>query len=355
MNFTFHGVSIRGVLTVVPANVRKFDDELGNFAFPPEKSLRLKSVMGFDRHRIVAGDECASDLCVFGLEKLVREGRLDPASVDALILVTQSPDQFLPPTSNLIQARLELPQECLCLDINQGCAGYVVGLVEAALLLSQESVRTVVLLNADTLSRRVSRQDRSTYPIAGDAAAVTVVVSDPASGPIHANVRMDGARAGALTIPAGGFRLPSSAETAALHDCGDGNLRSLDHLAMDGTAVFNFVQTEVPPLIEDLLTRAGATKDEVDAFVFHQPNRFMLEKLADKLRVPREKLPSNVVESYGNASGVTIPTNLCHNFGERLAASRLRLCLAGFGAGLTWGSMLLDAGPLEFCEVAEYP
>ena len=108
-------------------------------------------------------------------------------------------------------------------------------------------------------------------------------------------------------IPAGGMRMPSTAATAAMEDVGDHNLRAKDHLRMDGSAVFNFVQTEVPPMIDDLLAAAGMPMDAVDWFLFHQPNRFMLQKLAEKMRVSPAKMPSNIVERFGNSSGVTIP------------------------------------------------
>jgi 3-oxoacyl-[acyl-carrier-protein] synthase-3 len=124
---------------------------------------------------------------------------------------------------------------------------------------------------------------------------------------------------------------------------------------MDGSAVFNFVQVEVPPMIEELLRTAGATSEEIDFFLFHQPNRFMLQKLADKMNVPCEKMPNNIVEHYGNASGVTIPMNICHNLRERLSSGSIRACLAGFGVGLTWASMLMRLGPLNFCDVIEFP
>ena len=124
---------------------------------------------------------------------------------------------------------------------------------------------------------------------------------------------------------------------------------------MDGTAVFNFVQVEVPPMIQALLTTAQISEEEVDYFLFHQPNRFMLEKLADRLKIPYEKMPSNVVEHYGNSSSVTIPMAAVHNLRERLLAGSIRTCLAGFGVGLTWASMLLKLGPLRFCELVEFP
>jgi len=115
------------------------------------------------------------------------------------------------------------------------------------------------------------------------------------------------------------------------------------------------VQTRVPPLIEETLALAGTDKNAVDCFLCHQPNRFMLEKLADKLGVPREKLPCNVVETCGNASSATIPTAICLNLAERLRRERLQVCLAGFGVGLTWGALVMDLGPLAACELIDYP
>lgn len=353
MNFQFQQKKISGILTVLPRHEQTFESELGNYNFPPEKSLRLKKIMGYDRHRIAAEGVCVSDLCVHGLTWLFDTGKLARDEIDALILVTQTPDLLLPPTSSIIHGRLGLRQDMICLDINQGCAGFLIGLMEAFLLLGQASVRKVVLLNADILSRKTSPHDRNSFPIIGDAAAVTVVERDTAERPIYANLKVDGSRCSALMIPAGGLRLPSSPETALMEDTGDGNLRSKDNLVMDGTGVFNFVQAEVPPMIEGLLEFGGTEKNAVDYFLFHQPNRFMLEKLADQLSVPYAKMPSNIVENYGNASGVTIPTNITHNLGSLLLGNSYRVCLAGFGTGLTWSSMLMELGPLDFCETIE--
>jgi len=238
--------------------------------------------------------------------------------------------------------------------INQGCAGFVVGLIQAFLLLEQEAIRKVVLINADVLSRRTSPKDRNSYPLIGDAAAITVV-ERMGDSVIHATLKMDGTRNEALMIPAGGLRMPSTPETALLEDVGDNNLRAKDHLRMDGSAVFNFVQTEVPPMIDTLLAAAGVALDSVDWFLFHQPNRFMLQKLADKMRVPHSKMPSNVVENFGNSSGATIPMVIAFNLKDRLAGEQFRVCLAGFGVGLTWGSMLLSLGGMSFCELIDYP
>lgn len=354
MNFTYAGKRISGILTVLPANERTFDEDMKDFDFPPEKSLKLKKVMGYDRHRIVKDETCVSDLAVHGFRHLFDKGLVKPDELDALVVITQSPDYFLPATSNVIQGRLNLKHDMLCYDIPQGCAGFIVGLMQAFMLLDQASIRKVALVNADVLSRKVSRKDKNSFPLIGDAACITIVEKTDDQQPIHANLKMDGTNHEVLIIPAGGFRKPSTPETAALQDVGDNNYRAKDNLTMNGTAVFNFVQVEVPPMIESLLQQAGLSADQVDYFMFHQPNKFMLHKLADRMRVNRERMPSNIVENFGNASSATIPTNVTFNLAEPLKDKTLKLCMAGFGIGLTWASMVMPVGPLAFCEMIDY-
>jgi 3-oxoacyl-[acyl-carrier-protein] synthase-3 len=355
MNFIYRGKRISGIFTVLPANEKSFVEEMKNFNFPEARSLKLKEVMGYDKRRMVQPGVCVSDLVSFGLQQLFDRGLLKREDVDALILVTQTPDHLMPPTSNIVQGKLGLKQDMVCLDLNQACAGFVLGLMQAFMLLEQESIRKVVLVNADVLSRKASPKDRNIYPLVGDAASITLIERDPANTTIHASVKMDGARCEALIIPAGGLRLPSSTETAVLQDVGDNNLRAKDHLFMDGSAIFNFVQTEVPPLIEGLLARAGASKDSVDYFLCHQPNRFMLQKLADKMQIPHSKMPNNVVEKFGNSSGATIPIAINLNLVDAVKRGKINACLAGFGGGLTWAAMLLEIGGLAFCEMIDYP
>lgn len=355
MNFTFRDKRLTGILVILPAHEQTFVEDMKNFKFPESRSLKLKEVMGYDRHRLVTPGTCASDLAIFGFRHLFARGLLTPQSLDGLIVVTQSPDYFMPPTSSVIQGELDLKQDMLCLDTTQGCAGFVVGLIQAFMMLEQETVSRVAVVNVDVLSRKVSIRDRNSYPLIGDAASITIVEKGADPTPIHANIKADGTRREALMIPAGGFRLPSSPETALPEDVGDNNFRARDNLKMDGAAVFNFVQVEVPPMIASLLALAGTSVDRVDWFLFHQPNKFMLQKLCDKMKVPYAKMPCNVVEHFGNASGVTIPTAIAFNLAGRLCTESFTVCLAGFGVGLTWGSMLLKLGGLEFCGMVDYP
>ena len=354
MNFKFQNRKITGILTVLPANVVRFEDEMEQYNFSVSKSQKLKLIMGYDKKRVVGDETCVSDLAIFGMQHLFSKGLLNKEDIDALLLVTQTPDHFMPPTSSIIHGKLNLKQDIFCMDVNQGCAGFIMGLFQAFMLLEQESVKKVVLINADVLSRKVSKRDRNSNPLVGDGATITIVERDPDGQTIYANLKMDGSGSGALIIPAGGFRIPSTSTTAEMVEDASGNFRSMDNLVMKGDEVFNFVQTEVPPMIENLLASAGSKKEEVDYFMFHQPNKFMLQKLADKMGVPHDKMPCNVVENFGNGSGISIPTVISHNLGDTLKSSNFTMCLAGFGVGLTWGSILMNLGGLDFCDITDY-
>ena len=354
MDFTFKHKRISGILTVVPRKAVKFEDEMAEFNFSPAKSMKLKIAMGYNEHRIAAQGQTSSDFCIFGMQYLFNNGLLKPEEIDALLFVSQSPDYFMPPTSNVIHGHFRLKQDCLCMDINQGCAGFELGVIQACLLLEQPAVEKVVLLNADVLSPKVSPKDRNSRPLIGDAASITIIEKCKDENTIFANLKMDGAGAFALNIPAGGFRLPCSPETTVLEEDAAGNLRSKDNLVMQGDEVFNFVQREVPPMIEHLYEQSGVDRNDVDWYMFHQPNKFMLHKLADKIGIPYEKMPANIVENFGNASGVTVPTCISFNLGEALCHSSMLLCLAGFGVGLTWSSIMLRIGDLVFNRIIEF-
>lgn len=354
MDFIFKNKRISGVLTVLPKKVVTFEEEMDNYNFSQVKSMKLKMAMGYKEHRIAEEGQCSSDFCICGLQYLFNNGLLQKDQIDAILFVSQSPDYFMPPTSNIIQGHFGLKQDMICMDINQGCAGFELGLIQAFMMLDQPSINKVVLMNADVLSSKVSSRDRNSKPLVGDAASICIVEKCQEVNTIYANIKMDGTGALALNIPAGGFRMPCTEETAKMVEDANGNFRSLNHLVMKGDEVFNFVQREVPPMIEHLMNEAQVTIEDIDWFMFHQPNKFMLQKLADKIGVPREKMPSNIVENFGNASGVTVTTNISYNLGDEIVNGSKKVCIAGFGVGLTWSSLILELNRLMFNKIIEF-
>ena len=354
MNFKFRNKKVTGILTVLPENEVVFVDEIENYDFSRSQSMRMKMIMGYGKRRVVKEGTTVSDLCVFGLDYLFENNFLHKNDIDAMVLVTQSPDYFVPGTSHIIHGRLDLKQDMICLDINQACSGYAIGLNQAFMLLEQEEINKVVLMNADILSSKVSIYDRNSRPLIGDGASITIVEKDETNTIIYGSVKADGKGADSIMIPAGGFKLPSNEKTATLQTDSQGNKRALDHFVMNGNDVLHFVRREVPPMIENLLNKAGCSKEEIDYYLFHQPNKFMLKKLAEQMGVSYDKMPNNIVENFGNAGGVSIPTNITYNLGERLLTESFLVCMAGFGAGYSWSSILMRLGKLNFCEIINY-
>jgi 3-oxoacyl-[acyl-carrier-protein] synthase-3 len=351
MQTTFSGKKISAILGVLPEKEAFFEDEVGNYSFSEKQTLRLKKVMGYEKHRISKDTSTVSDFGIFGIRHMLEEGWIQKEDIGAVIVVGLCPDYFVPHNSNIIQGELGLDSDVMCMDIAQGCCGFLLGLFQSFMLLEQLGDKKVLLVNGDVLSHKVSKHDRNDFPLVGDAATITVVENTDDDAEIYYEMHMDGSRRDVLKIPAGGFKMPSTPETGEMKDIGDGNVKSLDHMHMDGNSVFNFVQVEVPPLIEHALKETGQTIEDIDWFLFHQPNKFMLQKLAQKLGVPFEKMPMNLVESYGNPSGASIPLVAIHNLKEQLLREKCKCCFSAFGSGLAWGVMIADFGDLDYCDM----
>lgn len=353
MKAVFKGKKISGLLGLLPETIGYFDDEVDNYTFPARQTMRLKNVMGYEKHRLSKESSTASQFCVYGINELIKSNRINKEEIGAIIVVTLSPDYFVPHISNIVHGECGFASEVLCMDIPQGCCGFLLGLMQAFLLLDVIKDKKVLVCNVDLLSHKVSKHDRNDFPLIGDAASICIVENDADAEDIHFCMYEDGSKRDALIIPAGGFAMPATNETAIMQELEDGNKRSLNNLKMDGSEVFNFVQVCVPPMIDELYLDSGVSKEEIDYYLFHQPNKFMLKKLADKLGVPYEKMFMNIVENFGNSSGVSIPINIVHNLSKEVCEGKYKCCLSAFGSGLTWGAMIMELGNLQFCEMIE--
>ena len=351
MKTIFHNKWISGMLVVLPETEVLFEDEVASYSFPERQTLRLKKVMGYEKHRIAKASTAASDMCVYALRYALEHDLISKEEIGAIIVVTVTPDHFMPHTANVIQGECDIPSDVVCFDIMQGCCGFELGLMQAFMLLDHMPGKKALLFNTDVLSHKVSLKDRNSYPLIGDAASMTVVENDAKCRDIYFNMLMDGGKRDALTIPAGGSRLPCSSQTTEQVLDNEGNYRSLDNLKMNGAEIFSFVQTEVPPMIRETLEYAGIGKEYVEWYLFHQPNRFMLQKLVDRIGVPREKAPMNVVEKYGNPSGASIPLVIADNLRSEMKKQKQLCCLSAFGAGMAWSAIVMELGDMKFCEL----
>lgn len=352
MQLTFKNKKISSMLGILPQNEYFFDDEVDNYSFSRNQTMRMKKVMGYNKHRLAKKTSTVSDFAVFGLKYILDNNWIRRDEIGALIVVSLCPDYFVPQISGIVQAECGLPETVFCMDISQGCCAYIQGLMESFLLLNVMDDKKVVLINGDVLSHKVSNRDRNDFPLSGDATTITVIENSD-ENEIYTEINTNGNDRNALIIPAGGFRRPSDNETCVMIDQGDGNFRTLDNMHMDGTAVFNFVQREVPPMVTGALSRLNMSVEDIDLFLFHQPNRFMLKKLADKIGIPYEKIPMNLVENYGNPSGASIPMVTMFNYAKELVENKYKVCFSAFGSGLSWGMIVMELGNLKNCEIIE--
>jgi len=294
--------------------------------------------------RAVAGpDECASDLGVAAARKLFEASDLTAENVDYLIFCTQSPDYFLPATACVMQHSLGLPTHCAAIDINQGCSGFVYGLSLAKALVESHIARNVLLITADTYTRYIHPGDRSVRTIFGDAGAATwisgVESNEVLIGPF--TLGTDGRGAENLIVRAGGARTPLTDSAREVKTDEAGNTRCDANLYMNGPEIFTFTLRQVPAAVRDLLGRASIGMEQVDYFVFHQANRFMLEQLRRKIGIASEKFCINL-ESVGNTVSSTIPIALQSAIDAGTVAAGSKVMLVGFGVGYSWGATMIQ-------------
>jgi 3-oxoacyl-[acyl-carrier-protein] synthase-3 len=352
MRLSTSRVELTGVRCVVPSTRVRFDEEIDQYGDDIERTLKLKALMGYDERRLAPRGVTTVDLAEFAVRSLVDDGLLDPQEVDALILVTQTPDYQIPPSSSVLHGRLSLREDAYVVDINSGCAGYIMGLAQAAMLLEAGCAKKVLLVVGDTLSHKTSAKDRNSYPLIGDAAAVTVLSASESARPIHLELHNRGRGYEALMIPAGGARLPASNQTRELHDQSDGNFRTLEQLVMKGGDVFSFTQTVVPKFITTLVERSGHSISAIEYFFLHQANSFILTKIAERLKIPLDRVPHGVVSKYGNSSSATVPVAMADTLRDGYRPATALLC--GFGGGLAWGGAIVDLRSTAFLDIVEH-
>lgn len=310
-------------------------------AYPDWSVDKIEEKTGIRLRHVAGQEECASDLAVAACRKLFAEGACRPDEVDFLLLCTQSPDYFLPASACIVQDRIGLPTTVGALDFNQGCSGYVYGLGLAKGLIDTGQARNVLLVTAETYSKHIHPADKSVRTLFGDAAAATLVGEAPGGGLGPFVYGTDGRGFADLIVPAGGMRRPRTAATSIAHDDGQGNQRAEDNLYMNGPGIYTFTLRAVPELLAQALAKAGRTLGEVDHFVFHQANRFMLESLRRKLRIPEEKFLTSF-EDFGNTVSSTIPIVLRDKLDQGVIRPGDRLLLVGFGVGLSWGATWVE-------------
>lgn len=340
---TLHNVRFAGMASCVPKRVISNLEDC-----PPSQRTereRLVRNIGIQTRRICPEWQCFSDLAFVAAEKLLEALQWQREEIDALIVVTQSPDYPIPATAIILQDRLGLSHGTIAFDVNLGCSGYPFGLHLLGSMISAGGVKKGLLLVGD---RSATVKD----PLFSDAGTATALEFDASAAPMHFDLNSDGSGYKAIMLPAGGHREPYGVQHLIPTRDEHGYLRTPADLILDGPAVLSFSTQRVPPAVERLLEYSQVAKDDIDYFVFHQANRMINETIRKKLGLPVEKVPSTL-HDLGNTSGASLPVTMTARLNAQLQGQRNRLLLGGFGIGLSWGTAIVDIDQARFPALIE--
>jgi 3-oxoacyl-[acyl-carrier-protein] synthase III len=329
---TLRNVRFAGMATCVPKRVYHNIDDA-----PPKirsERERLARNIGIYTRRLCPEWQTFSDLAFDATERLLAELSWSKSEIDALIVVTQSPDYLIPSTAIILQDRLGLPQSVIAFDVNLGCSGYPFGLHLVGSMIAAGAIKKGLVLIGD-------RSGTEKDPLFSDAGTATALEFDANAPPMHFDLNSDGSGYQAIMLPVGGGRRPIEIGDLISQRDESGFIRRGTDLILDGTAVLSFSTQRVPPAVEKLLGDVKIGKDEIDFFVFHQANRMINETIRKKLGLPPEKVPSTLHE-LGNTSGASLPVTMTLRMREALATGKKKVLLSGFGIGLSWGTCILD-------------
>lgn len=304
--------------------------------FPEWTAEKIAGKVGIRERHIAADDETASDMAVKAAEKLFVENHIDKSVIDFVLLCTQSSDYYLPSSACIIQNKLGLSTKCGAFDFNLGCSGYEYGLAIAKGLIISGIAKNVLLLTSETYTKYINPNDKGNRTIFGDGASASLISTDGFAKLCDFSLGTDGSGAENLIVSTGCARYKEPKNDCRIDD--DGNFISSDHLYMNGGAIFDFSSNVVPLMVQDLLDKHNLKQDDINLFVFHQANKYMINYLRRLLNIDKEKF-FVFMENVGNTVSSTIPIALCE--AKKDGKLKGNILLAGFGVGLSWGGCIL--------------
>lgn len=326
---------IKAISCALPEKVITNDDLVQDF--PEWTAEKVADKLGVKQRHVVSETETATDLATQAAENLFKENLdIRRETIDFVLLCTQSPDYFLPTSACIIQHRLGLPTHIGALDFNMGCSGFVYGLSLAKGLVLGGIAKNILLLTSETYNKHIHPKDKSNRTIFGDAAAACLVSTDGWAEIGNFSLGTDGSGAENLMVKTGAMRYKEKAND--LHFDENNNPLSSDYLYMNGSEILSFTLEAVPLLVADVLQKNSVQQADIDLFIFHQANKYILNFLRKKIKIEEEKF-YYYIENVGNTVSSTIPIALYEAKKENKLTGNI--LLAGFGVGYSWGGVTL--------------
>ncbi len=319
----FKGVKITGIACAVPTHI----DSIYNFAdsFGQENVEKFIATTGVIERHFVSEYQTNSDLCYAAAERLISYKNYEKESIDGVILVTQTPDYARPATAHILHKRLGLSKDCMAMDINLGCSGFVYGLNVAAAMIQSGALRRILLCCGEAHTILSPTDDKSSSMLFGDAGSAVIV--EAGEDTIHTLLKADGEGYQAILTPGINARVKIDIEHFDYSRVKE---------TMDGGAVFEFAIIQVPRAFKEYFKIFGGTINDFDYCIFHQANLFMLEHIRKKIKLPKEKMPISM-DRYGNTSSVSIPLTIADLCQREACPEQIHFISSGFGVGLSWG------------------
>ncbi len=307
--------------------------------FPEWSVDKVAQKVGVDSRHVAAENETAGDMAEKAARKLFEEYKIDPKNINFLMLCTQSPDYFLPSTACVLQDRLGIPTSAGAFDYNLGCSGCVYGMAMAKGLITAGIAKNVLLLTAETYNKYLHPSDKSDRSIFGDGAAACLISSEGFAEIGEFSLGTDGSGANNLIVKTGAARQKNA--TGKFVEDDEGHVWFDDFLYMNGGAIFNFTLDAVPAMMKEILEKNQMQKEDVDYYVFHQANKFMLNTIRKVCLLPKDKFYVNLATT-GNTVSSTVLIGLKDCLENIIIKSGDKVMISGFGVGLSWGGTILN-------------
>lgn len=327
---------IKGISYYLPEKIVTNAELLKEF---PEWSVdKVAAKVGVDLRHVAGENETAGDMAEKAARRLMDEYHIDPKSIDFVFLCTQSSDHFLPSTACILQDRLGIPTSAGAFDYNLGCSGCVYGMAMGKSFVDSGMAKNVLLLTAETYNKYLHQSDKSNRSIFGDGAAACLISNEGFAEIGDVVLGTDGSGAKHLIVETGAARHKAATGVVTIDE--DGHEKHDDYLYMNGSAIFNFTLEAVPALMKDILAKNNMAKDNVDYYVFHQANKFMLNTIRKVCVLPKDKFYVNLSET-GNTVSSTVLIGLKQCLEAGTITPGMNVMVTGFGVGLSWGGTIL--------------
>lgn len=362
MKAKFNNIKISGLSVVVPEKEINIYDEAQYYDNSVKKIDRMRKMVGFHKRRVCDYETTPSDLAYDAAKNLLEKMDIDVNSIDILLFVVQKPDYVNPACAYFLHNKLGLSKNCLAIDINQGCAGWVYGLFIASQMIESKTAKRILLLNGDTPSPTIDLSNRTTAPLFGDAGCATLIDYCEDNIESYYNIETQSSGFEALIDPYSGTRfrlkIQNNNDFKLMSELREKRYTTPNGVSvspfssfMDGMAVFDFTMNVVPQNIKELLEYSGFTQDDIGALCLHQANKQIVQTVGNAAGFNEEKVPYSAFENYGNNTMCSIPTTITI---LDTNISKEKLLCSGFGNGLVCASALLNLKNTKILDIKTF-